>query len=71
MSAVLVIEMQLHWTDCSVCGAPTPARWGVPRDDTGLIVGNDYAGPWGGTPACQGCYRLHQTGALTGLETLK
>lgn len=64
----LQINMQDHWTECTVCGADTPAEWGLPVWN-GMIVANDWPGEWGGVPACESCWAKHERGELVEVPT--
>lgn len=65
MADVLEIELWPRWAECWACGAETPCQWGLPIDDCGDLVSNDYEGEWGGVPACQRCCEAHAQGILT------
>lgn len=50
---------------CCVCGSEDFNRWGIPFDsETGEIVANDFEGDWGSKPACERCFKLHESGRL-------
>lgn len=68
VEGVTVINLQEITVQCCVCGETDMGRWGVPVDDTGLIVANDYAGEWSGKPACRKCWEIHDAGGLVGHE---
>ncbi len=55
-----VIDLNEYWTVCHRCNADTPHNWGLPVDENGEYVRNDYEGEWGGVPACEDCYTWHQ-----------
>lgn len=65
MNNVVVIELWPRWAECWACGADTPCHWGLPLDDTGQLVPNEYEGEWAGVPACKECYEAHAQGLLT------
>lgn len=60
---IYVIDLNERRTDCTACGAETPARWGLPVWE-GFVVANDWPGPWGGVPACESCWERHERGEL-------
>ena len=57
----MIINLDEPWTECTICGADTPSKWGVPVW-SGMIVANDWPGDWGGVPACKSCYEQHTRG---------
>lgn len=63
MIRAIVIDLQEPWAECSVCGAETPSRWGIPVYED-HILRNDEEGEWGGAPACEVCYSIHQAGNI-------
>lgn len=65
---ITVIDLNERWSDCHVCGEPTPARWGLPVWN-GFIVANDWPGEWGGVPACESCWEKHERGELVEVPT--
>lgn len=48
---------------CAVCGGNCDHGHGVPMLE-GKLVSNEWAGPWGGFPACLDCYNAHADGRL-------
>jgi hypothetical protein len=68
MPDALVIRMQYHDAECSICGAPTDMSFGVPHFN-GDLVSNDFP-DWlyrtggGSRPACWDCYLRHEMGEL-------
>jgi hypothetical protein len=54
-------------TTCHACGAECAVQYGLPVDDSGHYVENDYAGDWAGVPACRACYQAHANGGGVGL----
>lgn len=64
----LTIYLQSPWATCRICGDETPSRWGVPVWG-GFIVANDWPGSWGGSPACEDCWRRHESGEFVELPT--
>jgi hypothetical protein len=62
----LVIYLQYPTARCCICGEWDVSQWGVPVDDIGLIVANDYEGEWGGVPACKKCWQEHELGMHVG-----
>lgn len=63
-----VIYLNYPTAQCCICGEWDVSRWGVPRDDTGLIVANDYDGDWASSPACRKCWEEHERGMHVGME---
>ncbi len=58
---VTVINLWEPWTKCNRCNADTPSRWGLPvRADTVEYCAPDYAGEWGGVPACKACHDWYE-----------
>lgn len=69
MRAVTVIDLFPAHACCCICGEWDLSRWGVPIDmETGLIVANDFEGDWAAKPACEECWRKHESGAFVGTE---
>jgi hypothetical protein len=66
---VTVIDLYVPWATCSICGADTVSRWGVPRHN-GDLVSNAFAGEWGGSPACETCFNDHAAGRLVTYDDL-
>lgn len=67
-NSILVINLNERWAECSVCGADTPAKWGLPVWN-GFIVANDWPGEWGGVAACESCWERHERGELVEVPT--
>lgn len=67
-TTVTVIDLYPPGAYCCICGEWDLSRWGVPVDDTGLIVANDYEGEWGAKPACERCWREHEAGMHVGTD---
>jgi hypothetical protein len=63
MRRVLEIRLYDPCAECSVCGAETVSRWGIPVYED-YILRNDEEGEWGGAPACEVCYAIHQAGNI-------
>lgn len=67
MSSDLRIKLQSGMIDCSLCGAATEFRWGVPTFN-GDVVSNDFPdellGQGGSVPVCERCFRAHAEGRL-------
>jgi hypothetical protein len=58
---VTVIELWEKWTKCHRCNADTISKWGLPvREDTAEYCEPDYAGEWGGVPACKPCFDWYE-----------
>lgn len=57
---MLVIDLNPREQECHVCRAVVPVGFGLPVDESGLIVPNWYEGEWAGVPACEPCYRRHK-----------
>lgn len=55
-----VIVLDEKWTECHRCGAETLHCWGLPVDEFGDYVPNDYQGEWGGVTGCERCWREHE-----------
>lgn len=55
-------------TECRACGAECPVRYGLPVDDTGDFVENNFDGEWAGVPACKACYDAHAEAGVAGLK---
>lgn len=65
----IVIRLDDHYVaTCSQCDAITNDRCGLPVDDTGEVVANDYPGDWGGVAACRRCFDIHAAGGPAALE---
>jgi hypothetical protein len=63
---ITVIHLHRPQAQCCICGEWDLSHWGVPVDDTGLIVANDYAGEWSGKPVCRDCWAKHEGGEFVG-----
>lgn len=57
-------------TTCAACGDETPVECGLPVDDAGDFVANDYTGEWAGVPACRRCYDFHAAHGPAALEAM-
>jgi hypothetical protein len=69
MNDVLIINLHEMTAQCCICGEWDLSKWGVPiSSDTGLIVGNDFDGEWGGNAACRECWAKHEAGEFVGLD---
>ncbi|HEY7233885.1 MAG TPA: hypothetical protein VH539_07030 [Gemmatimonadaceae bacterium] len=55
-------------TRCHACGATCAVEYGLAVDPTGEFVENDYAGEWGGVPACKPCFDVHRALGVAGLK---
>lgn len=67
-ASVLTIAIWELWppiVDCWICGGPS-LRKGIPVAN-GEPVPNDYVGEWGGVPACDTCFALHEAGDMPAL----
>lgn len=66
---VQVINLYPPTAQCCICGEWDVSKWGVPVDsETGVIVANDFAGEWGAKPACEGCWKKHESGEFVGTQ---
>lgn len=65
MADVEHVNFNERWVECWACGAGTPYRWGLPHDDCGDLVPNEYQGETGNYPCCERCYEAHAQGLLT------
>lgn len=66
---VVIIDLFPPQIQCWVCGACDLSRWGIPIYE-GRILRNEDEGEWGGVPACERCYSLHQAGDIDRLYEL-
>lgn len=68
---LLIIDLNPRmWTNCHACGAECPSEQGLPVDECGDYVANDYTGEWGGVPACRRCYDVHAAGGPAALYAM-
>jgi hypothetical protein len=71
MSDVLTIRLDPpRWTTCHACGADCAVEQGLPVDETGAYVANDYEGEWAGVPACRRCFDVHAAGGPAALDAM-
>jgi hypothetical protein len=71
MGEILVIDLTPRpLTDCAACGVECISEQGLPVDDNGDFVDNDFAGEWGGVPACRRCFDVHAAGGVAALEAM-
>lgn len=70
MKRVLVIDLNEPQANCHVCGEPTLSRWGIPIYED-RILRNEDEGPWGGVPACERCWAVHQLGDIERLYQIR
>lgn len=55
---------------CCICGEMDLCRWGIPvSSETGLIIANDSEEDWGSKPACESCWKRHESGEFVGQDT--
>lgn len=67
--SVTIINMQCPGAYCCICGKWDISKWGVPISlETGLIIANDSTEDWAGKPACESCWKKHETGAFVGTD---
>lgn len=64
---VTVIDLHMPTARCCICGETDLSKWGVPIDmETALIVANDFVGDWASKPACESCWKRHESGEFVG-----
>ena len=56
---IVVIDLQLRDTDCTLCGARHSLAQGLPMYE-GEVVADDFEGDWGGFPVCKKCFVKHR-----------
>lgn len=69
MNNLTIINFQVPTAICCICGAHDLSKWGVPVSaETGLIIANESTEEWGGKPACESCWSLHELGHFVGVD---
>lgn len=66
MRDITIIDMHQPQVNCCICNKISKNNWGVPIDDAGVIVSNDYKGEWSSKPACKSCWEKHENGEFVG-----
>ena len=67
---VTVIDMQVPTARCCMCGKWDVSKWGIPFDmATGLAASNESQCDWAAKPACESCWKRHETGAFVGEDS--
>lgn len=65
--SVTIINLQQPMATCCICGTVDFSRWGVPiSSETALIISNESTEDWSGAPACEECWKKHETGEFVG-----
>ena len=54
-AAITVIDLWPPETECIICDATCPLKYGIPRYEDVIFL-DDYEGEWGGAPVCKRCF---------------